>query len=177
MTSKLRIILLIAILLAGLLECLSAGAEPVRVRDRLWAWGHHEGSYNGTFGLPGTSRITPIEGATYLGLRNLIFIRYLGKPAYPWDQYAIPFRAMDRLMWSATGASGQTSAEERQRVLQLAKTMPNLRGLFLDDFFVLSPAAGGKPGRVAAMKVQFSNSRSTSFQVMISRIASAPVIK
>lgn len=137
----------------GLLDNVSAGAEPTRVRDRLWVWGHYEGVYNGAYGLPGTSRITPLEGASYLGARNLIFIRYQGKPAYPWDQYAIPFRALDRVMWSATGASGQTSAEERQRVLALAKTMPNLKGLFLDDFFTLRPAAAGKPERVAVMSL------------------------
>lgn len=154
MMSRSRIVLLLAPLFLGLLSTASTGAEPVRVRDRLWAWGHYEGVYNGTFGLPGTSRITPIEGATYLGLRNFIFIRYQGKPAYPWDQYAIPFRAMDRLMWSATGASGATSAQERERVLELAKTMPNLRGLFLDDFFVLSAPAAGKPGRVAVMSLE-----------------------
>ena len=140
--------------LAGTSVC--TGKEPVKVHDRLWAWGHYEGIYNGQFQLPGTSRITPIEGAAYLGVSNLIFVRYTGKPEYPWDQYAIPFRAMHRVMWSATGASGHTSAEERQHVLELAGKNPNITGLFLDDFFQNRPAnaaTGEKPGLKAVMSL------------------------
>ncbi len=151
MSAKHLIVVSLASILLGLPAGHCPGAEPVHVRDRLWVWGHYEGVYNGAYGLPGTSRITPIEGAAYLGVRNLIFVRYQGKPAYPWDQYAIPFRSLDRVIWSATGAGGQTSAEERLRVLKLAATMPNLGGLFLDDFFKVGP--GHKSERVAALSL------------------------
>ena len=33
------------------------------VRDRLWIWGHYEGSHNDAWNLEGASRITPVEGA------------------------------------------------------------------------------------------------------------------
>ena len=91
------------------------------VRDRLWAWAHDAGVYNGHYGLPGRSRITPVEGAAFLGVPNVILIRYEGKPAPPFQQYAIPFRSLTRVYWSITGASGATSREERAQILRLSR--------------------------------------------------------
>jgi regulator of sirC expression with transglutaminase-like and TPR domain len=107
------------------------------VRDRFWAWGHEAGVYNGAWGLPKSSRITPVEGAHYLGVPNIIFIRYQGKPEPPYAQYALPFKSLKRVVWSIAGAGGATSSEEREQVLKLAASMPNLTGVFLDDFFKL----------------------------------------
>jgi hypothetical protein len=90
--------------------------------------------------------MTPLEGAAYYDIPNLILIRYDDIPAIPFDQYAIPFRALDRVYWSVTGAAGATSEEERTHVLGLAERFPNIVGLFLDDFF----AARGDP-RAAVM--------------------------
>src|SRR5688500_13705774 len=54
------------------------------VRDRLWMWAHPAGSYNTAtnnewpftdYGFTKTSRLTPAEGARYLGLPNVIFVR------------------------------------------------------------------------------------------------------
>ena len=105
------------------------------VRDRLWMWGHAAGSHDKGWGISQASRMTPLEGAAYLGVPNLILIRYNDIPAMPFDQYAIPFRALKRVYWSVTGASGATSDEERDHVLELAERFPNIVGLFLDDFF------------------------------------------
>jgi hypothetical protein len=106
-----------------------------RVRDRFWAWAHEAGVYNGAWGLPGNSRITPVEGAHYLGVPNVIFIRYEGRPAPSFEQYAVPFASLSQVNWSITGAGGATSDDERRRVLRLAASMPNLTGVFMDDFF------------------------------------------
>ena len=38
------------------------------VRDRLWVWGHEAGSHNAGWNLPTPSRMTPAEGAFYLGV-------------------------------------------------------------------------------------------------------------
>jgi hypothetical protein len=114
----------------------SAGAaEPQTVRDRMWVWAHDAGVYNGHWGLPGNSRITPAEGAAYLSVPNVIFIRYEGRPKPPFSAYAPPFKGLKRVMWSVTGASGATSESERSEVLALAREMPNMTGVFMDDFF------------------------------------------
>ena len=106
-----------------------------KVRDRLWVWAHAVGSYDNAWGLPGNSRLTPIEGARYLGVPNLIMIRYSGKPEPPFEEYAAPFRSLQRVYWSITGAGGATSADEREAVYRLAANMPNIAGVFMDDFF------------------------------------------
>jgi hypothetical protein len=126
------------------------------VRDHLWVWGHEAGSHNRDWGLTKPSRMTPLEGACYLGVPNLIMVRYEGKPALPFEQYAIPFRVLQRVYWSAVGAGGETSDEEFRHVLALAGRFPNIVGVFMDDFFH-APQHAGDAGvlsldRIAAMK-------------------------
>src|SRR5512136_371143 len=85
----------------------AAGPDVVEgqtLRDRFWIWTHAEGAYKLEYGLPRTSRMTPVEGAVYLGVHNLLFIRYGDEPPMPFDDYAISFRPMKRVVWSITGA-------------------------------------------------------------------------
>jgi hypothetical protein len=117
--------------------------EQPTVRDRLWLWGHDAGAHNDGWGLPQASRITPAEAAFYLGIPNLIMVRYLGRPPLPFDQYALPFRALKRVVWSVVGAGGKTDERERAHVLDLAARHPNITGLMLDDFFGSEQAAQG----------------------------------
>jgi hypothetical protein len=119
------------------------------VRDRLWLWGHDAGAHDDGWGLPGPSRITPAEAAFYLGVPNLILVRYHGRPPLPLDQFAVPLRALKRVVWSAVGAHGQTDAAERAHVLGLAAQNPNVTGIILDDFFVEKPAPGEGPAALS----------------------------
>jgi hypothetical protein len=113
----------------------AAAAEPKTVRDFLWIWGHYEGSYNNEWGLPRNSPITPREGARSMGIQNLILVRYKDRPAPPYDSYAAQFRDLKKIMWSVTGAGGATSEQDRAATLALAAKMPNITGVFMDDFF------------------------------------------
>lgn len=106
-----------------------------RVRDRLWIWGHEAGSHNQGWDIPKPSRMTPLEGAVYLDIPNLIMVRYEGKPAMPYDQYALALRPLERIYWSTVGAGGESSVAERAHVIDLARRNPNIVGLFMDDFF------------------------------------------
>src|ERR1700741_3224007 len=85
---------------------------PMTVRGRLWLWGHEAGAHNDSWGLPRPSRIPPAEAAFYLGAPNLIMVRYQGRPPLPFDQYALPFRPLQRVVWSVVGARGQTGETE-----------------------------------------------------------------
>ncbi len=64
-----------------------AAGEPAQapgrstVRDRLWIFTCVAGADDEGWGLPGPSRMTPAEGAFYLGVPNLMLIRWQGKPA------------------------------------------------------------------------------------------------
>jgi hypothetical protein len=105
------------------------------VRDRLWIFTCVAGADNEGWGLPRPSRMTPAEGALYLGVPNLLLIRWKGKPAIPFDPYAISFRPMKRVVWSLVGSGGKTEAEARKHALELPARFPNVVGFIMDDFF------------------------------------------
>ncbi len=110
-------------------------AEPQRVRDRFWLFACVAGADNEGWHLKRPSRMTPAEGAFYLGVPNLIMVCWKGKPAPPYDQYAIPFRPLKQVVWSVVGSGGETADRERKAVFALAERTPNLTGIFMDDFF------------------------------------------
>jgi hypothetical protein len=71
----------------------------------------------------------------YLDLPNLLMVRYDDRPEPPFDQLAVSFRALKRVVWSTVGASGATYDEERSHVYDLASRNPNITGVIMDDFF------------------------------------------
>jgi len=105
------------------------------LRARFGSWTPAAGADQRDNGLPRTSRMTPVEGAVYLNVPNLLFVRYGDNPPMPFDQYAIAFRPFKRVVWSLVGASGQSSDEERRHVLELAGRFPNIVGFIMDDYF------------------------------------------
>ena len=121
------------------------------VKDRFWLWGHDSGAHNASWGLPKSSRISPVEAAFYLGVPNLIMVRYSGRPTLPFDQYAVPFRSLGQVVWSIVGAQGETDDAERTHVLELAARYPNISGVMMDDFFVSEKTAKG--GALAVLSV------------------------
>jgi hypothetical protein len=104
-------------------------------RNLFWLWAHEAGTHNGVGGIPGTSRITPVEAAAYLGIPNVILVRVDDRPRPPYTQYAVPFQSLREVVWSIVGASGQTHADEVGSVLSLAADLPPLSGAMMDDFF------------------------------------------
>jgi hypothetical protein len=119
------------------------------VRDHFWMWGHAAGSHNKSWNLPAPSRITPVEAAYYMGVPNVIQVRYEGDPAPPFQQYAVPFRALKQVVWSVVGAGGETGSAERDAVLELAAQNPNFTGVMMDDFFT-----DKKDGKIANLSVE-----------------------
>ena len=115
-------------------------AKEGTVRDRLWLFGipaNINYSYTGRRSL-----MTPVEGAHYLGVPNVLMIQAnVGEESKyghfdpPFDQYAIALRSLKRVAWSITGSGGVTSPEYRTQVLDLAKHTPHFVGLYMDDFF------------------------------------------
>lgn len=133
-----------------------AAVNDQTVRDRLWIWTHAPGAHNEGYNLPRPSRMTPAEGAFYLDVPNLLMIRYLGEPAMPFDPYAISFRPLKRVVWSLTGASGETSEEERNHVLDLARRFPNVVGFVMDDFFQNDGQGALAPEQLRSLRSQLT---------------------
>jgi hypothetical protein len=123
------------------------------VGDKLWIWTHAAGAHDTGFTtrhegyrIPGKSRMTPVEGAVYLDIHNLMFIRYFDVPEPPLDPYMISFRPMKKVVVPLVDAGGLTQPEVREHVLDLPRRYPNIVGFVMDDFFskaggpVLPPA-------------------------------------
>jgi len=106
------------------------------VRDRLWIFTVFPGGDDEGWGLPRPSRMTPAEAAFYLGVPNLLFIRSNEIPPLDlFEQWAIPFRPLKRVLWSLVGSGGKTADEVRKRALALPRRFPNIVGFIMDDFF------------------------------------------
>jgi hypothetical protein len=180
MTMKLTLNLLAALLLAHLTTYAQQTPSPANatVRDHLWIFTLYAGASNREIEeihyiddyAPGGSRMTPAEGAFWLGVPNLLLIRHKNIPPLPgteaarakttFEQYAISFQPLDRVVWSVIGGGGEGGMNELQPVLDLAKRYQNFRGIFLDDFIRPGTRVNGKMvGRPSLQREDLSHVR------------------
>ena len=130
-------------------EASGKGRPGRTVRERLWLWSHVAGSYNGKYNLPGKSRITPAQAASFMDIPNVYMIHRDGLPKPPLHEYARAFGSLREVVWGIVGAGGRTNAAERDAVLELAFRNPKITGVVMDDFFKI--AAKTKEGPVASL--------------------------
>jgi len=116
-----------------------------RIRDRFWIWGHEAGSHNGLWAIDTPSRMTPTEGALYMGLSRIVMVCFAGKPQPPFDREALAMDCMDEVIWSVVGDAGSKvepgSLGHLDEIMRIAETHPNVKGVIFDDFF----DHGGRP--------------------------------
>jgi hypothetical protein len=128
---------------------MASGGPRGTVRDRLWIFAVYAGAnddYMELGNVRGGSRMTPAEGAFWLGAPNLLFIRGHEIPPLPslegwrakttFEQYATSFQPLDRVVWSVVGSGGKGGMNELPHVLALARKFPNITGVYLDDFII-----------------------------------------
>lgn len=141
------------------------------VRDHLWLWSHFQGAYNGGMNaVPGVSHFSALDGAKYMGIPNLIFIQWHGKPAAPFGDYAAPFSAFKRVVWSAFNNDGEVSSLSAVApTLELASQMPNLTGAIMDDFF------HGRIGDPAQVPSNLTIQELGELKTMLNKAAGRPV--
>lgn len=108
------------------------------LRDKFWLWGHPEGYYNHMYGNEGISRMTPMEGCLYLGVRNVFMVpdgehKHKGVNR---RQYNKSFTTLNKVGWEfgnpSIAAAGDTSAIDG--FLEDAKDFPNIGCAVFDDF-------------------------------------------
>jgi hypothetical protein len=147
---------------SNLLAAKGDDRTPVRARDKFWVWGHVEGSHNNAYGLQGTSRMTPAEGAFYLGVPNVVFVAYQD-PKEPckmlpeessFDAYAISFRPLKGVVWSIVGAGGIVNRRGVELVRQLSQKYANIVGVQMDDFF-RNTLDGGRTGALTTKELAY----------------------
>jgi len=105
-----------------------------KVKDKLWVWAHETNSHHKLWNIETPSRMTPAEGAYYLGTPNLIMVRFNDIPARPYDEHMIAMRPLQQVVWSIVGASGVSASDEVDEFLALATKFPNISGAMMDDF-------------------------------------------
>ncbi len=168
-----------ALLTALLLAPLAAQAQPAApntVRDHLWLFAcppNADGGYLENAGYRGGSRMTPVEGAFWLGVPNLLFITQdENRPKQMWceskwkakttmEQWAIAFESLKRVNWAAVGSSGGGGLKTVPDIVTLAKAYPNFTGIYLDDFVkdAVTRPDGRKVGKPAMTEAELKSMR------------------
>lgn len=119
-------------------------SENGTVRDKLWLWGHIEGSHNGRWNLPSGdegSQITIADACNYMDIKNCIVVEFEGKPESGTEAtYAAQLSDCKRVGWSAVGANSPHSVisdhlEPVRTILKLSDEFPNINEVMFDDFF------------------------------------------
>lgn len=103
------------------------------LRDKFWLWGHPEGRYNlnaDNFGCPDVSRMTPMEGCLYLGVRNTFMV------PVEWEvnrrQYNKSFKTLNNVGWECFDA--WRKPELVDEIVEEAKEFTNISCVVIDDF-------------------------------------------
>jgi len=101
------------------------------LRDKFWLWGHPEGRFNQNadgYGCSEVSRMTPMEGCNYLGVRN-VFMVPLGEVNR--RQYNKSFKTLNNVGWECFEAGEKP--ETIDIAINEAKDFPNISCVVLDD--------------------------------------------
>ncbi len=101
-----------------------------KLRDRFWVWGHPEGRYNHEWGNEKESRMTPMEGALYMGARNMFMVPVGRKVSH--RQYNKSFVTLNNVGWSIDNAAADPT--ELENLIEQAKDFPNITCGVFDDF-------------------------------------------
>jgi len=109
------------------------------LRDKFWLWGHSEGSHDYLWNGEKYSRMTPTEGAYYLGIKKVFMVCFGGEPKPPFDREAKAMDSLDEVVWSIVGDAGcevtPDSLGHFDEIMRLAEKYPNITGTIFDDFF------------------------------------------
>lgn len=103
----------------------------MRLRDRFWVWGHPTNCLQGHYGITERSCMSPMEGAIYLGARNVFYVP-IGRPS-PMEQCNRTLVSCDQVGWSIEMAAAHP--ENIDRVVEQAAKFPNITCGIFDDFF------------------------------------------
>lgn len=137
-------------------------------KDRMWIWGHNAGSHDNC-GIPKPGRMTPLEGAMYLGTPNMCRVVYGGKPEPPFEQDALALDCLDRVVWSIIGDSSSkrndSGGTDAADVGITALSHPNIIGGIMDDFLNPARIAMYSPESLASFKKTMSENAGREMQL------------
>ena len=102
----------------------------MRLRDHFWLWGHPEGVYNHRYGNEKESRMTPMEGCLYLGIRNTFMVPVGIK--LDRRQYNKSFTTLREVGWECWDA--WNNPELLDALIREAGDFANIGRVVFDDF-------------------------------------------
>lgn len=102
----------------------------MRLREKFWLWGHPEGVYNHVYGNEKESRMTPMEGCLYLGVRNTFMVPV--GIALDRRQYNKSFTTLREVGWECWDA--WKNPELIEALIREAGDFPNIGRVVFDDF-------------------------------------------
>jgi len=100
------------------------------LRDRFWLWGHPAGRFCHEFGHDKESRMTPMEGCLYLGVRNTFMVPCGW--AVDRRQYNKSFITLREVGWECYSAGKDPQVVEP--LIAEAKDFKNIGRVVYDDF-------------------------------------------
>lgn len=105
--------------------------------DKLWNWGHLEGSHNKYCNME--CSMTPEQFAEEYGIKNAFIISYGGNIQPPFDDMAKRFSCLNNVKWSVIGDASSPLPEDRladtNAVIDASRIASNITGAMVDDFF------------------------------------------
>jgi len=105
--------------------------------EKLWNWGHLEGSHNKCTKLE--CSMTPEEFAREYGIRKAFIVSYGGNIQPPFDDMAERFSVLDEIKWSVLGDSSTPLPDDElgntKDILEVLDGSANITGGIVDDFF------------------------------------------
>lgn len=120
------------------------------VADTMWLWGHPAGTANTGYTLSTPSRMGPVEGAEYYGVRNIFFVPW--REAMPLEETTAAGSDLREIGWSAEYgriAASDTDGDELGALIDLSRRHPNVGRVVLDDFFASGNLDRPEPPRLA----------------------------
>jgi len=108
-----------------------------KLSDKLWNWGHLEGSHNECTGL--NCGMTPEEFAEVYGIKNAFIVSYGGNIQPPFDDMAKRLSALGEIKWSVLGDSSTPLPDDElgntKDIIAALGAGANITGGIVDDFF------------------------------------------
>lgn len=100
----------------------------MKLREKVWIWGHPENSLKGLYGLTKESDVTPVDGMKYLGAKNVFYV-----PIWrPCDRDIKSVELQENCLsfgWS------KEPIDNIDDVIQRKKRFSSFKILIYDDFF------------------------------------------
>ena len=125
-----------------------------KLSDKLWNWGHLEGSHNHILNLD--CQMTPESFAQEYGIKNAFIVSYGGNIQPPYNELAKRFAGLREIKWSVLGDASTPLPEHELgntlAVCDASESAPNISGGVVDDFFSPKRIERFTPGVLKKMK-------------------------